>query len=61
MEEKNVMRQGPLTGLKVIDLTLVLSGPFATMWMATMGAEVIKVENPGETDVTRTYHPGING
>ena len=61
MEEKNVMRQGPLTGLKVIDLTRVLSGPFATMWMATMGAEVIKVENPGDTDVTRTYHPGING
>lgn len=61
MEEKSVKRQGPLAGLKVLDLTRVLSGPFATMWLATMGAEVIKVENPGDTDVTRTYHPGING
>ena len=44
MEQK--VFPGPLAGLKVIDLTQVLSGPFATMWLATMGADVIKVENP---------------
>jgi len=52
---------GPLAGLKVIDLTRVLSGPFATMWMATMGADVIKVENPSDADVTRSYAPELNG
>ena len=53
--------QGPLAGLKVLDLTRVLSGPFATMWLATMGADVIKIENPKDPDVTRGYVPLING
>ena len=57
-EKTNV---GPLKGLKVIDLTQVLSGPFATMWLATMGAEVIKIENPKSPDVTRNYAPFQNG
>jgi len=52
---------GPLAGLKIIDLTQVLSGPFATMWLATMGAEVIKIENPKSPDVTRNYAPLTNG
>ena len=52
---------GPLKGLKIVDLTQVLSGPFATMWLATMGAEVIKIENPKSQDVTRTYAPLHNG
>ena len=52
---------GPLAGLKVIDLTQVLSGPFATMWLATMGADVIKIENPKSPDVTRNYAPITNG
>ena len=52
---------GPLAGLKIIDLTQVLSGPFATMWLATMGADVIKIENPKSPDVTRNYAPVKNG
>ena len=59
MEQK--VFPGPLAGLKVIDLTQVLSGPFATMWLATMGAEVIKIENPRSPDVTRGYPPLRNG
>lgn len=59
MEQK--VFTGPLAGLKVIDLTQVLSGPFATMWLATMGADVIKVENPRSPDVTRGYPPYRNG
>ena len=59
MEQK--VFTGPLAGLKVIDLTQVLSGPFATMWLATMGADVIKIENPRSPDVTRGYPPYRNG
>lgn len=53
--------RGPLAGLKILDLTRVLSGPFATMWLATMGADIIKIENPNDPDTTRNYVPGING
>jgi crotonobetainyl-CoA:carnitine CoA-transferase CaiB-like acyl-CoA transferase len=44
---------GMLEGIKVLDLTNVLSGPFATLHLALMGAEVIKVENPKDGDLAR--------
>ena len=48
----------PLEGVRVVDLTVVWSGPFATMLLADMGAEVIRVENPFVLPpTTKGYHP----
>ncbi|MFZ5468766.1 MAG: CaiB/BaiF CoA transferase family protein [Myxococcota bacterium] len=47
----------PLAGIRVLDLSRVLSGPFCTMNLGDMGAEVIKVEAPGEGDDTRAFGP----
>ena len=48
-----IKKTGPLAGLKVLDLTRVLSGPMATSWLSDMGASVIKVEDPNGGDSTR--------
>lgn len=47
----------PLDGIKVLDLSRVLAGPWATMTLGDLGAEIWKVENPSEGDETRSWSP----
>jgi len=51
----------PLRGLRVIDFTRVLAGPFCTMLLGDMGAEVIKIEDPSYGDETRDWGPFVGG
>lgn len=51
----------PLYGMRVLDLSRILAGPLAAMWMADLGAEVIKVERPESGDETRRWGPPFVG
>ena len=46
-----------LAGVRVLDLSRILAGPWATQVLADFGAEVIKIERPGAGDDTRTWGP----
>jgi len=51
----------PLDGLRVIDLTRVVAGPFCTMMLGDMGAEVLKIEEPAHGDESRAWAPLVHG
>ena len=51
---------GALSGLKVIDFSTLLPGPFATLMFADMGAEVVHIESPTRVDLVRVMPPYAN-
>ena len=55
------MTDGPLQGVKVLDLSIALTGPYAASLMADQGAEVIKIERPGIGDIARYVGVMVNG
>src|SRR5271156_301392 len=57
-DPKPADRAGPLEGLKVLDLTEHMAGPFCSMILADMGAEVVKLERPGKGDSVRAWGDG---
>lgn len=60
-DSRRIIMKGALEDVKVLDLSRVLAGPFCTMMLADMGAEVIKLEVPGKGDDSRGFPPIVNG
>src|SRR3954451_17975999 len=57
------MNQGPLAGIRILEVGVMLAGPYATMLLADLGAEVIKIEPPGgeiSRSVGDTYFASLN-
>jgi crotonobetainyl-CoA:carnitine CoA-transferase CaiB-like acyl-CoA transferase len=56
-----VSADGPLRGIRIVDLSIALTGPYAVALLADQGAEVIKVERPGIGDIARWIGVSVNG
>jgi succinate---hydroxymethylglutarate CoA-transferase len=61
MSDMSDAGQGPLAGIRVVDLTRILAGPLCAMMLGDMGADVIKVEPPDKGDDTRSWGPPFVG
>ena len=61
MSVASVTSAGPLDGIRVLDISRILSGPFTTMILADLGADVIKLEEPTNGDDTRQWAPPFQG
>ncbi|MFL9943860.1 CaiB/BaiF CoA transferase family protein [Paraburkholderia graminis] len=57
----NQRQTGPLEGIKVLDLSRFIAGPYCAMVLGDMGAEVLKIEKPDGGDPARNYQPQLNG
>jgi glutaryl-CoA transferase len=55
------LNNGPLDGVRVLDLTRVVAGPYCSMFLGDLGADVVKVEQPGAGDDTRGWGPPFAG
>jgi len=61
VESDTSVWDGPLKGIRVLDLTRVLAGPSASLALADLGAEILKIEPPGTGDETRSFPPFREG
>ncbi len=58
---KPAPRSGPMSGIRILDLSIALTGPYAAVLLGDQGAEVIKVERPGIGDIARWVGVAVNG
>ncbi|HEY9162166.1 MAG TPA: CaiB/BaiF CoA-transferase family protein [Desulfomonilia bacterium] len=58
---KTSVKQGPLSHIKILDFSYLIPGPYGTMILSDLGADIIKVENSENPDIVRLYPPYVDG